>query len=127
LNEKKSLRANWHADGDSWDQTQLLDAALQAISMSDAHPTIDLAKTALNKFGYHPTSQYYLALAYANCGSREEVFGLVDVLMASVKPADNVYVAALSLVGRLEKDKYIRELGHEAADTALANALERLQ
>ena len=69
MNEKKSLRANWHADGDSWDQTQLLDAALQAISMSEA----------------------------------------------------------LSLVGRLEKDEYIRELGNEAADTALANALERLQ
>lgn len=124
MNEQKSLRAAWQADGDNWDQSQLLDAALQAISMSNTHLAIDLAKTALGKFGYHPTSQYYLALAYANSGSREEVFSLVDVLMDSVKPADDVYVDALCLVGRLEKDRYIRELGRLAADTALVNALE---
>lgn len=124
MNDQKSLRAAWQSEGASWDQTQLQDAALKAISLSDTHLAIDTAKTALDKFGYHPTSQYYLALAYANCGSREEVFSLVDVLMASVKPEDAVYVDALCLVGRLEKDKYIRELGRETADTALLNALE---
>ena len=124
MNDQKSLRAAWKSDGDNWDQTELQAAALQALSLSDTHLAIDLAKTALDKFGYHPTSQYYLALAYANCGSREEVFTLVDVLMASIKPEDDVYVDALSLVGRLEKDKYIRELGRQSADTSLVNALE---
>ena len=105
------------------------DAAKQAIANSDMHLAIDIAKTAIERFGFHPTSQYYLALAYANCGSRQEVFTLVDKLMEKVSDKDEVYVDALCLIGRLEKDKFFRRSepgtrNQDAADAALVSALE---
>ncbi|MFT4676924.1 MAG: tetratricopeptide (TPR) repeat protein [Patiriisocius sp.] len=124
LNDNQTMRKSWQSDGKKWDQSQLQDAAKQAISFSDMHLAIDIASTAIGRFGLHPTSQYYLALAYANCGSREEVFTLTEALMSTIKESDDVYVDALCLVGRLEKDKFVRESGNLAGDTALANALE---
>lgn len=124
LNDNQTLRQSWQSEGDNWDQTQLQDAAQQAISFSDMHLAIDIANAAIERFGLHPTSQYYLALAYANCGSREEVFTLIEALMSTIKESDDVYVDALCLIGRLEKDKFIRQSGNSAGDTGLVNALE---
>jgi len=127
LTNNQTIRQSWQSDGDNWDQIQLQDATQQAISFSDMHLAIDIASAAIKRFGLHPTSQYYLALAYANCGSREEVFTLIEALMSTIKESDDVYVDALCLIGRLEKDKFIRESGNLVGDTALANALEAYQ
>ncbi len=136
LNDNQTLRQSWQSDGDNWDQTQLQEAAQQAISFSDMHLGIDIANAAIDRFGAHPSSQYYLALAYANCGSREEVFKLSETLMSTVKESDDIYEDALCLVGRLEKDKFLRgaqnkpnnfsssHSSNQADDTALVNALE---
>lgn len=124
MNETKNLRQSWQADGIEWSEQQMQDAAQQAISISDMHLAIDIAKTAIDRFGPHPTSQYYQALAYANCGSRDEVFRLMDTLIETVTESDAVYTDALSLLGRLEKDRYIRANPGNVKDTALANALE---
>ena len=124
MNETKNLRQSWQADGTEWTEQQMQEAAQQAISISDMHLAIDISKTALDRFGPHPTSQYYQALAYANCGSRDEVFRLMDTLIETVAESDAIYTDALSLLGRLEKDRFIRANEGSMKDTALANALE---
>lgn len=123
MQDSKSLRLSWRSDGNEWSETQLQESAKQAVSLSDMHLAIDISKTAIEKFGLAPTSQYYQALAYANCGSREEVFKLMEQLMATVKEGDAVYTDTLSLLGRLEKDRYLRAPEGDAKDAALANAL----
>lgn len=124
MNDTKNLRQSWVNDGSQWSEAELQASALEAISLSDMHLAIDISKTAIERFGPNPTSQYYQALAYANCGSRDEVFRLMEPLLASVKERDEIYTDARSLAGRLEKDRYMRTNEGPEKDSALANALD---
>lgn len=124
MNEPKNLRQSWQADGSSWTELEMQAAMRNAISSSDMHLAIDIAKTALERFGQHPSTLYFQALAYANCGSRDEVFRLMDTLQDIVTEQDEVYTDVLALVGRLEKDRFMRSQIGPAKDTALANALD---
>ncbi len=122
--ETKNLRQLWTSESANWDESQAQENAREAISLSDMHLAIDICKNAIERFGPSPTSQYLQALAYANCGSREEVFRLLDPLKEAVTKKDDVYTDTLSLVGRLEKDRYTRAPEGDEKDNALANALD---
>ncbi len=124
MNQTKTLRQLWHANATESSEAEMQSMMQQAIALSDMHLAIDISKTAIEKFGAHPTSRYYQALAYANCGSRAEVYRLLESLLASVSNQDEVYTDVLALRGRLEKDRYLRATERREKDTALANALE---
>lgn len=122
--DTKNLRKAWQTDGSHWSETEMQNTMQQAIAMSDMHLAIDISKTAIERFGRHPTSCYYQALAYANCGSRNEVFNLLADLLDTVSERDEVYTDVLALKGRLEKDRFLRATEQREKDSALASALE---
>lgn len=124
MTDISSLRKDWRGSGASWNLAQLQTATQDALLMSDMNLAIDIARTAITKFDAPTTSQYQLAFAYANCGSQDEVFEILNPLLDVITEQDEKYVDTLGLVGRVEKDQYIRTFGQPEADEHLVNALE---
>ena len=124
MTELSDMRKTWLESGADWELEKLITAGTRAIALSDSQLAINILRFATVEFESNTTVMYYLSLAYANSGSREEVYSHVEALLAKITGEDENYVESLCLMGRLEKDRYIRLKGTSAGEKALVSALE---
>ena len=124
MSELSDLRKNWTVAGDTWDEESSLAFAQRAISLSDAQLAIKILKAAEIRFTSDSDIKYRLALAYANSGSKREVFKYLDELITAIGTDDRNYVDAKCLMGRLQKDQFIRDPDSAEGQKALLGALE---
>lgn len=124
MTELSDLRKKWRLEGKDWDLQRLTDSGDRAISLSDSQLAIDIFRDAVSRFEPNSDVRYLLALAYANTGSRDEVLRHIGLLTSSITDSDPRYVDCFALLGRVEKDRYIRHKGTPAGEQALINAID---
>ncbi len=105
----RALIATWESrDGDTWPADDYLVLGKKAIGLGQPSLAYDILNEATSRFPKRPDIAYLAALALARGGSVGAATQAVDSLLARAELDDKTTVDALSLAGRLAKDRWTR-------------------